>query len=130
MKTLNKTMTARFFRGAEDYDRLIALWSGWMRDRETRRQLTAAHHLLYLILRGRDWRAAFTPVTNARKLDNGGVYNWGARRAIHALHYGNAEELLAPFRDALAPSALVMARELVPADSWNEALKGGEPYHA
>lgn len=130
MKTLNKTMTAQFFRSAEDYNHLLALWSVWMQDADMRRQLTAAHHLLYLILRGRNWHTAFTPITNACKLENGGVYNWGARRAVHALHYGSAEDLLAPFRDVLAPSALVMARELVPADSWNAALQEGEPYDA
>lgn len=130
MNTLNKTITTRFFRNAEDYNRLIALWSCWMRDAEMRSRLTAAHHLLYLILRGRNWHQAFAPVTNARKLENGGVYNWGARKAVHALHYADADALLAPFRDVLHPDALVMIRELVPADNWNTSLRQEEPYHA
>ena len=131
MKTLSKTMTARFFRSPEDYERLMALWSCAMQDKDARRQLTAAHHLLYLILRGRDWHGAFTPVTNARKLENGGFFQWKARFAVTTLHRAGMEaKLLAPFRDVLAPDALRLIRELVPALSWDGNPLEGEPYHA
>ena len=130
MKTLNKTMTARFFRNSEDYECLITLWSGWMRDSEMRRQLTAAHHLLYLILRGRDWHKAFTPITNARKLENGGFFQWQARQAVLTLHRTASEpQLLAPFRDVLAPDTLALVRELVPDLRWDENPLEREPYH-
>lgn len=130
MNTLNKTMAARFFRSPEDYDRLLTLWKQGMQDAEMRSRLTAAHHLLYLILRGRNWHKAFAPITNTRKLENGGIYNWGARKAVQALHYGDPELLLTPFRGVLHPDALVMARELVPEDHWNHSPCRKEPYHA
>ena len=131
MKTLSKTMTARFFRSPEDYERLIMLWSDAMQDKQMRCQLTAAHHLLYLILRGRNWHTAFTPITNVRKLENGGFFQWGARLAVTTLHRTGMEaQLLAPFRDVLAPDALRLIRELVPDLNWDGSPLEREPYHA
>ena len=45
---------------------------------DRKRDLAAEHHLLYLALLGKDWRAGFTPITNQRKLDNGAFHGWSA----------------------------------------------------
>ena len=85
-----------------------------MQDKEARKGLNAAHHLLYLILRGKNWHRAFAPVSNPVKLENGGQYNWGARKALFALHSeGNAQKLLAPFAD--------FVRFLQTATAWDGA---------
>lgn len=131
MKTLGKEVTARFFQNAEGYEGLTAHWSRLMQDKEARKGLNAAHHLLYLILRGKNWHRAFAPVSNPVKLENGGLYNWGARKALFALHSeGNAQKLLAPFADFLDREALCAVRELVPALRWDEHPLDKEPYHA
>ena len=58
--------------------------------------LHPAHYLLYLALLGKDWRRAFTPITNTTRLANGGLHDWGFFRALNRLH-GNhwSSELLA-----------------------------------
>jgi hypothetical protein len=76
--------------------------------------LTAAHHLLYLALLGKDWRKAFTPPTNARKLANGAFYDWALLRALGTLHSQAHEvELLAPFEGLVTPTMLQTLRRLV-----------------
>src|SRR5689334_5822244 len=72
MEKLNKQITETFFKAPEGYNALKAHWSGLMQDKERRTALTAAHHLLYLILRGKNWQRGFAPVTNPVKLENGG----------------------------------------------------------
>ena len=77
--------------------------------------LTAAHHLLYLALRGKDWRRAFTPISNRRKLDNGAFVAWALFRALGSLHSPwNTDALLAPFEGAVTPEMLARLRELLP----------------
>lgn len=130
MKKLNKEITAAFYRDAEGYAALQAHWSCLMRDETRRHSLTAAHFLLYLILRGRNWQHAFAPMTNPRKLENGGFYNWGARRALRALHSEWEEErLLKPFAAFVRSDALCLIREWVPPLRWDEDPLEREPYH-
>src|SRR5579871_3775270 len=120
MQKLNKQITATFYKDADGYAALTAHWSCLMRDKERRKSLTAAHHLLYLILHGKNWQKAFTPVTNPVKLRNGGLYNWRARKALLQLHSAaHAESLLAPFTAFLHPDALCIIRTLVPPLAWN-----------
>ncbi len=130
MKTLNREKTAAFFTNAEGYAKLKADWSHLMQDKTGRKHLTAAHHLLYLILRGKDWQRAFAPVANPVKLANGGLYNWGARKAVLALHSEAKEAaLLAPFADLIGRDALCLVRTLVPTLRWDEHPLDREPYH-
>ena len=131
MKKLNKQITINFYKDAEGYSAMMAHWSHLMNDKAERKSLRAAHHLLYLILRGKNWQEAFAPVTNPVKLENGGFYNWGARKALLALHSPGVEErLLQPFADFLHPDALCIIRELVPPLEWNTDPLEREPYHA
>lgn len=56
MKTLSKKITLRFIKDQESYQRLCADWAQRMKNRE---ELPAKYHLLYLVLRGKDWRKGF-----------------------------------------------------------------------
>ena len=113
MNTLSRAITARFFAEPENYD---ALKTGWqsLQNSPQRHELEAAHHLLYLILRGKDWRKAFTPITRVSKLENGAFSNWGLFNALYALHSKQSQaDLLAPFAGLVTPEMLQVARQLV-----------------
>jgi hypothetical protein len=129
MKTLNKQITSAFFKEPDGYQRLTALWSALMQDRALRKELGCAHHLLYAILRGKNWQKGLTPISNVVKLTNGAAYGWVGRRAIRILH-GNLfrQAFLAPFADVLADDALDRIRLLVPDVRWDEDPMAREPY--
>lgn len=112
MNTLSRETTARFFRTEAGFTELRKRWSVLVSEDKP---LGPAHHLLYAILRGKDWRRGFAPCTNRRKLDNG-IRRWtGATRAIVALHNAAREEAnLAPFDGLLAEDALAVIHTLVP----------------
>ncbi len=114
MNTLPRALTARFFPTTNDYIALRRQWSALMNS-PRRRELTAAHHILYLALLGKDWRKGFTPPTNRRKLDNGAFLDWGLFRGLARLHSRVGElELLAPFAGLVTPEMLAQVRELAP----------------
>ena len=72
MNTLSKTMTlGRFFQeDPENYTKLRAHWSKMVNDPNTKKTLTMAHHILYLILIGKNWQKAVSLPTNKNKLEN------------------------------------------------------------
>lgn len=115
MNTLPRAITAQFLPDHTAYQNLRRYWSELMSSTR-KRELTAAHHLIYLTLLGKDWRKGFTCITNPRKLDNGGFYAWGLARALAALHMPSQEaELLAPFGGVVTQAMLQHIRRLVPA---------------
>ncbi len=117
MNTLSRAITARFFPNVESYEALRRQWSAVVQSERSERkhELTAAHHLLYLVLRGKDWRKAFTPLTNRRKLDNGAFVAWGLFRALGTLQFGrDVESLLAPFGGLVTPEMLAQVRAVLP----------------
>jgi hypothetical protein len=119
MNTLSRAITARFFPNSDSYNALRKRWSDLINS-DRRHELTATHHLLYLALMGKDWRKAFMPPTNQRKLDNGAFLGWGMFRALQAIHLKFSEdELLAPFEGSVTPQMLAALRDLLP---------GGNPY--
>ena len=129
MKRLNRQITTAFYKEAAGFAALQAHWSRLQQDPVRRNTLTAAHHLLYQILRGKNWQTAFTRMTNPVKLENGGFYSWGARRALLGLHSAVfAECLLAPFAEFLSPEALCLIRERIPPLDWNADPLEREPY--
>jgi hypothetical protein len=71
MNTLSKEFTlGKFFEeDPENYVKLRKQWSK-MVNSETKNTLTMAHHILYLILIGRNWKKAVTLPTNKNKLAN------------------------------------------------------------
>jgi hypothetical protein len=113
MNTLPRAITAQIFTGTESYVALRRHWSALMRS-ELRRELSAAHHLLYLALIGKDWRKSFTPISNRRKLDNGAFAGWPLFRALMLLRSPCYEAwLLAPFEGLVTPAMLQTVRGLV-----------------
>lgn len=114
MNTLSRAITARFFPNPDSFNALRKHWSGLINS-ERKLELTAAHHLLYLAATGKDWRKAFTPPTNPRKLDNGAFFGWRMFRALQTIHsrFGE-EELMAPFEGLITPQILSQLRSLLP----------------
>jgi hypothetical protein len=114
MNTLSRATTARFYPDSDTYYRLRRHWSELMRSPRCQ-ELSAAHHLLYLALLGKDWRKAFTPITNPRKLANGAFYGWPLFFALWQLKMPVFEaELLAPFDGLVTPAMLADLRPLLP----------------
>src|SRR5262249_44091407 len=97
--------------------------------REARKGLTAAHHLLYAALRGKDWRRGFCPVTNPKKLANGARFDRSVREAIFDLHSEWVEDrLLAPFGGWATAAMLRRVREWIPKPAWKEDPLAREAY--
>lgn len=71
MNTLSKEFTLGNFFGEdpENYVKLRKQWSKMMNS-PVKNTLTMAHHILYLILIGKNWRKAVTLPTNKNKLEN------------------------------------------------------------
>lgn len=114
MNTLSRAITARFFPNSNSYNALRNKWSDLINS-ERKHELSAAHHVLYLALIGKDWRKAFTPLTNQRKLDNGAFWDWGMFRALQTLQLQFKEdELLTPFDGLITPQMLSELRDLLP----------------
>ena len=117
MNTLSRAITARFFPNPDSYNALRKHWSSLINS-ERKHELTAAHHLLYLALTGKDWRKAFTPPTNQCKLDNGAFWGWGMFCALQTIHLKFKEqELLAPFDGLIASQMLTELRNLLPIEN-------------
>lgn len=122
MNTLPRAVTAQFFPSIDSYNALRQHWSSLMNS-ERRRDLTAAHHLLYLALIGRDWRKAFTCPTNPRKLANGAFTGWTFFRAMEQLSspWGQPD-LLEPFDGLVTPKMLqALGRLLPPRNAYPQA---------
>jgi hypothetical protein len=114
MKTLSRAITAQILTHCDTYSLLRKQWSKLINS-ERRHELSAAHHLFYLALLGKDWRKNFTPPTNLRKLENGAFQGWMLFRALHLLHskFGEAQ-LLAPFDGIVTPQMLANVRKVLP----------------
>ncbi len=84
--------------------------------------LTGAHMLLYALLRGKDVRTAFTPITKESRLRNGAYINHGMYWAYDSLsglaRAWNQEErvatFLAPFNGAIDKEVLFKVIEEMP----------------
>lgn len=114
MNTLSRALTAHIFPKSETYFALKKCWSHLMNSKR-KYELSAAHHLLYLSLMGKDWRKGFTPPTNQRKVQNGALQGWVLFRALYALHMKQHEaQLLAPFDGLVTPEMLIHIRRLMP----------------
>lgn len=114
MNTLSQAITARFFPNPDSYNAFRKHWSALINS-ERRHELSAAHHLLYLALIGKDWRKAFTPPTNPRKLANGAYWGWSMFRALQSIQLKfKEEEMLAPFDGLVTPSILQGIQDRLP----------------
>lgn len=114
MNTLSRAITARFFPHSDSYNALRKHWSSLINS-ERKHELTAAHHLLYVAMIGKDWRKAFTPPTNRRKLANGAFLGWRIFCALQTAQLKfKEEELLGPFEGLITSQMLDNLRPLLP----------------
>jgi hypothetical protein len=121
-KTLNKTITSKFFATDGGYDEMRRRWSVAVNDKEIRKTLTSSHHALYVILSGKNLGKSFTPITNQVKLDNGAQSFGGANGALGRLwsydwstrKYVARPEVWSMFKDLLSENADQLVRALVP----------------
>lgn len=129
---LTRSQTRAWIKSADHYQAICAAWKRIASDKEARQSLTGAHHLLYAVLRGKDFREGLAPITNRAKLENGGQYDWGLARALKRLrttYMAWQQELLAPFVDAqgtplLTAADLAWIRQIVPADAFTAYESG------
>ena len=114
MNTLSRAITTRFFPDPNSYNALRKHWSDLINSKR-KHELSAAHHLFYLALIGKDWRKAFTPPTNQLKLDNGAFWGWAMFRALETIQRKHREEeLLSPFDGLITSQILNELRNLLP----------------
>ena len=114
MNTLSQAITSRFFTNPQDYMAFRKHWSTLLNS-DHKHELTAAHHLLYLALCGKDWRKAFTPASNRRKLENGAYAGWALWRALDQIHWTrDAAALLAPFDGLITAEMVQQIRARLP----------------
>ena len=129
MNTLSKKITATFFTNADGYNALTARWSELMNDKEVRKNLTAAHHLLYLALRGKNWQKGFTVVTNTKALENGAWPAYSASCALRTVKSKGCEaRMLAPFAGLVTSEMLASVREWLPECGYYENPLKVAPY--
>jgi len=113
MNTLPKTITQQFFKTPDGYEQCKAIWKHNLGPQG--QKLTVTHHMLYAILRGKDWRKGFTPMTNKNKLANGNFEAWAFFDAVWMLEAKHWEkETYAPFKEILADDAIEKIRALLP----------------
>lgn len=130
MNTLSRKVTATFFTNADGYSALVTHWSALMQDTDARKRVTAAHHLLYQALRGKNWQKGFTDVTNPVKLANGMTPGHPARAVLPLIHSPYHEAfLLAPFAGLVTPEALARVRALLPVYQYSVNPFEEAPYH-
>lgn len=82
MNKLGKSVTRQFFLTDTGYEDIQARWRSLLKSGVT---LHAQHHLLYAVLRGKNYRKCFTPITKANRLQNGEWELSGLQRARRAL---------------------------------------------
>ncbi len=112
MNTLSRQLTARFFTSSTtDYLAFRRHWSKLVNS-ERKHELKAVHHLLYLVLSGKDWRKAFTFPTNSHKLNNG--YTPELYRALQQLGSPYQEQyVLRPFEGLISHESVSEARKFL-----------------
>ncbi len=84
--------------------------------------LTGAHMVMYALLRGRDVRSAFTPITKKTKLSNGAYVNHGMYWAYQDLiglarewkQEERVEKFLAPLNDTVDAEVLFKLMNEIP----------------
>jgi len=109
MNTLSKTTTPLFYREEYRSSAFEAIQSHWKSLQDNPEvSLTLEHHILYAILRGKDWRKCFTPITNPVKLANGMTANQAMTHALWRLNNrADAYTLFEPIIDSEKAQLLV-----------------------
>ncbi len=118
----------RYFNDKQHYLNFLQAWKKAAQRSaskgDDRGCLTGAHVVFYALLRGRDVRTAFTPITKKIKLSNGAYINhgmyWAAQelRGVANINGWNHEErikkFLAPFNETVTEEMLTQLYEDMP----------------
>lgn len=86
MNTLSKKITPIFFKEDIRHNCYNEVKKHWLTLQKSH-ELTLSHYIVYAILRGKDWRKCFTPVTNEIKIINGMAPTASLRQAMFDLKY-------------------------------------------
>jgi hypothetical protein len=98
------------FQTKEAYLKFVENWKK-ITNSDEKYNLKCEHHVLYAILRNKDWRKCFTPCTNKNKLNNGmKPYTSAFNCMIKILSTSDntVRNLLAPFKDSLTKELLAI----------------------
>lgn len=112
MNTLNKKITKLFFHEEIRHDCYNEVRRVWAELQKNRKEypLSLKHHILYAILRGKDWRKAFTPISNKVKLANGAGANTSLKNSLYQLQtHLNTFDDFSPLIDPKTCANLVRA---------------------
>lgn len=97
---------SRYFRDADHYHAFRAAWKASCRENREKGHLKTEHYALYALLRGRDLKKSFSPITNSRKLENGAAPYGSLNRTLDRISYlmpghthmnARRDALLSPF---------------------------------
>jgi hypothetical protein len=107
----------RYFNDKEHYLNFLKAWKKAATNSiGTDDGLNDAHMLMYALLRGKDARSAFKPITKISKLENGAFINNGLYWAHEHLarQKREPEKFLAPFEGTIEPEILLRVIEEMP----------------
>jgi hypothetical protein len=113
MNTLGKTITQQFFNSPDGY---ALIQEHWARQIKEGYQPTTYDLLSYAILRGKDYRKGFTPITNQVKLDNGQEPLTALYKAAMQIKWKGFSPIFASF---LSPEANKIVLNYLPVITYN-----------
>lgn len=128
MNTLSKKVTRKFYSSEDGFATLQAHWSAAVRSKQV---LPAHLHLLYAILRGKDYRRGFGRVTNKVKLENGANPQQGLFQAMNTLQYKiryYPHDLIRAMGDTVSKEGLKEILSYVPGTNQIQDLNTGGAY--
>ena len=123
MNTLSKEFTLGMFFGEdpENYTKLRKQWSK-MVNSDTKKTLTMAHHILYLILIGKNWKKAVTLPTNKNKVANN--YKPHIQEVLERWNGTYTKQrIIASFEGAVTPEMYDKAGKTTDFDMTKDAYK-------
>ena len=117
--TLGKALTATFFVDEDGFQQLEERWKTAIKQGFTP---TSEQIFAYAVLRGKDWRKCFTPITSEVKLANGFRPHQSAVQAMGSLSRVITEF---PFKDLISPNLYPNLKAVLDADAlrtkiWRE----------
>lgn len=110
MQTLGKQITQNFFLNEDGFTQLQERWSEAVQSKDT--TLTSQHHLLYQVLRGKNWQKGFTEITNANKIKAGMSRDCTIRKVFDGLYYKTQPYEHPVFKGLIAPDTRTLVKEL------------------
>ena len=111
MQTLGKKITQNFFNNEDGFKQLEKRWSEAVQSRD--KTLDSQHHLLYQVLRGKNWQKGFAEITNSNKIKFSDMSRERTiRRVFDELYYKTTAYEHPVFKDLIAPNTRTLVKEL------------------